>query len=139
MLQVPFMRKRVLHVLIGAALGTIILAIDLPYRGLFYQILMRLRGPIHPHSEIVILAFDVRGAEPWAETLTKVLAPPPPGYFFPEPLRSVGGALLRRAIVRCEGAEEDGVNVPGARLLKRLPDVTVPRRLEPRPLGKANS
>jgi glycine/D-amino acid oxidase-like deaminating enzyme len=69
------------------------------------------------------------------ECLLAALAPPPPGYFFPEPLRSVGGTLVRSAVIRCERAEESGHRPHGARLLKQVPEWTVPHALEPRPLG----
>jgi glycine/D-amino acid oxidase-like deaminating enzyme len=40
----------------------------------------------------------------------------------PEPLKSLGGALVRGAILRCEEAEEDGVRPPlGARAAAALP------------------
>lgn len=66
--------------------------------------------------------------------LSSALSPPLPGYFFPEPLRGVGGALVRGAIVKYERGEERGKSLPGGALLKRLPDMTVPALLERRPL-----
>jgi glycine/D-amino acid oxidase-like deaminating enzyme len=75
-----------------------------------------------------VLAETIAGSANSA--MADALASPLPGYFFPEPLRSVGGGLIRRAVIRCEHAEENGRQPPGAKLLKRLPDWTVPRALE---------
>jgi glycine/D-amino acid oxidase-like deaminating enzyme len=78
------------------------------------------------------LADEIAGcADP---AVRDALAPPPSGYFFPEPLRSLGGRIVRQAVIRCERAEENGRRPPGAKLLKRIPDWTVPRFLERRSL-----
>jgi hypothetical protein len=57
----------------------------------------------------------------------------PPGYLPPEPLRTLGGIVVRGAVRRAEAAEEGG-GEPGiaARALRRLVWFTMPRPLEPR-------
>jgi len=57
----------------------------------------------------------------------------PPAYLPPEPVRSVGGMLVRGAVELVEAAEERGHQMHANRLLKKLIAVTVPLRLEPRP------
>ena len=57
----------------------------------------------------------------------------PPAYLPPEPLRSLGGALVREAVERVEEAEElHGRSLHLNRVFKRLIKVTVPAWLEPR-------
>ncbi|HEU4656955.1 MAG TPA: FAD-dependent oxidoreductase [Capillimicrobium sp.] len=57
----------------------------------------------------------------------------PPGYLPPEPLRSLGGAVVRRATERAEAAEERGRRAdPVSRALRRLVFFTLPRAVEPR-------
>jgi glycine/D-amino acid oxidase-like deaminating enzyme len=57
----------------------------------------------------------------------------PPAYLPPEPLRSVGGALVRAAVERVEEAEElHGLSLRLNPLFRRLIKVTVPQWLEPR-------
>jgi glycine/D-amino acid oxidase-like deaminating enzyme len=61
----------------------------------------------------------------------------PPGYLPPEPLRVLGGALVRGAVRRAEAAEDHGAR-PG-RLdgrLRGLVSFTMPRALEPRLWGR---
>jgi glycine/D-amino acid oxidase-like deaminating enzyme len=57
----------------------------------------------------------------------------PPGYLPPEPLRTAGGLVVRRAVARAEATEDRGRRpdpVTGA--LRRLVSFTMPRALEPR-------
>jgi glycine/D-amino acid oxidase-like deaminating enzyme len=57
----------------------------------------------------------------------------PPGYLPPEPLRTLGGLVVRDAVRRAEAAEERGRRGdPIARALRRLVWFTMPRALEPR-------
>ncbi|HEY8583003.1 MAG TPA: FAD-dependent oxidoreductase [Capillimicrobium sp.] len=57
----------------------------------------------------------------------------PPGYLPPEPLRSLGGILVRGATERAEAAEERGRRAdPVSSSLRRLVSFTLPRPLEPR-------
>jgi glycine/D-amino acid oxidase-like deaminating enzyme len=56
----------------------------------------------------------------------------PPSYLPPEPLRSAGGAVVRKTVELAEKAEEHGVRVLPRALLDRLTSVSVPRALEPR-------
>lgn len=57
----------------------------------------------------------------------------PPGYLPPEPLRSLGGAIVREGVRRAEASVESGRR-PGRtdRLLERLVRFTLPRWLDPR-------
>lgn len=57
----------------------------------------------------------------------------PPAYLPPEPLRSVGGVLVRGTVEFVEAAEERGHPLHLNGVLKKLIAVTVPQRLEPRP------
>jgi glycine/D-amino acid oxidase-like deaminating enzyme len=56
----------------------------------------------------------------------------PPGYLPPEPFRSLGGALVRRAVERAERAEEAGRPAGLAGRMRGLVTATTPRWLEPR-------
>jgi len=57
----------------------------------------------------------------------------PPGYLPPEPLRSLGGLVVRDAVRRAEAIEERGGRIdPVTRALRRLVWFTMPRALEPR-------
>jgi glycine/D-amino acid oxidase-like deaminating enzyme len=56
----------------------------------------------------------------------------PLGYLPPEPLRSVGGALVRAAVELTEGAEDRGSRWKLSKPLRPLVSATVPRVLEPR-------
>jgi glycine/D-amino acid oxidase-like deaminating enzyme len=56
----------------------------------------------------------------------------PPGYLPPEPLRSLGGAVVRAAVERAEQAEELGLEPGLAGRLRRFVSTTSPRWLEPR-------
>ncbi len=58
----------------------------------------------------------------------------PPSYWPPEPLRSVGGRLLRGLVERVERAQERGARVPpgATAALGALVGAHVPRGLEPR-------
>lgn len=57
----------------------------------------------------------------------------PPGYLPPEPLRSLGGLVVRGATERAEAAEERGERAdPVSSALRRLVSFTLPRALEPR-------
>ena len=56
----------------------------------------------------------------------------PVGYLPPEPLRSLGGAVVRAAVEQIEDAQERGLSVNVNPVLKRLISVTTPRALEPR-------
>ena len=56
----------------------------------------------------------------------------PVGYLPPEPLRSIGGAIVRAAVERIEDAQERGLSVNVNPVLKRLISTTTPRVLEPR-------
>lgn len=61
----------------------------------------------------------------------------PPGYLPPEPLRSLGGVLVRNAVRRAEAREERGQSVdPVTAALRRLVWFTVPPVLEPRMWGR---
>jgi glycine/D-amino acid oxidase-like deaminating enzyme len=61
------------------------------------------------------------------------IADGPPGYLPPEPLRSLGGVLVRTAVRRAEAAEErERAPDPISRLGRRLVWSTTPRALEPR-------
>jgi glycine/D-amino acid oxidase-like deaminating enzyme len=52
----------------------------------------------------------------------------PPGYLPPEPLRFVGGAIVRTAVQRAEEREERGLRLgPAGRLAKRLTTFSMPR------------
>jgi hypothetical protein len=64
---------------------------------------------------------------------TSALVSGPPGYLPPEPLRSLGGVVVRDAVRRAEAAEERGREAGGLTdALRRLVWFTVPRALEPR-------
>jgi glycine/D-amino acid oxidase-like deaminating enzyme len=57
----------------------------------------------------------------------------PPGYLPPEPLRILGGVVVRDAVRRAEAAEERGRRPdPVSAALRRLVWFTLPRALEPR-------
>jgi glycine/D-amino acid oxidase-like deaminating enzyme len=56
----------------------------------------------------------------------------PVEYLPPEPLRSIGGAVVRAAVERIEDAQERGLAVNVNPALKRLISTTTPRILEPR-------
>lgn len=57
----------------------------------------------------------------------------PPGYLPPEPLRTLGGLVVRDAVRRAEAAEERGRRVdPLTAALRRLVWFTTPRIVEPR-------
>jgi hypothetical protein len=57
----------------------------------------------------------------------------PPGYLPPEPLRTLGGVVVRNAVRRAEGAEErERQPDPLARIGRRLVWATTPRVFEPR-------
>ena len=57
----------------------------------------------------------------------------PPGYLPPEPLRSLGGVLVRNAVRRAEGAEErERTPDPISRIGRKLVWATTPRAFEPR-------
>jgi glycine/D-amino acid oxidase-like deaminating enzyme len=56
----------------------------------------------------------------------------PLGYLPPEPLRSVGGALVRAAVELAEGAEDRGARGGLSAPLRPFVSATVPRALEPR-------
>jgi len=61
------------------------------------------------------------------------IADGPPGYLPPEPLRSLGGRAVRRAVLRREALEERGQRPDRVTLaLSRLTTLTVPRAIEPR-------
>jgi glycine/D-amino acid oxidase-like deaminating enzyme len=67
------------------------------------------------------------------EYAISALASGPPAYLPPEPLRALGGALVRGAVARAEAAEERGAKpnrVDSA--LRRLVWATTPSALEPR-------
>lgn len=74
------------------------------------------------------LALDERD-----ELTTSALVSGPPGYLPPEPLRILGGVLIRDAVRRAEAAEEQGgTAAPLAAMLRRLVWFTLPRAAEPR-------
>jgi hypothetical protein len=59
-----------------------------------------------------------------------------PGEFLPpEPLRSIGGAVVRAAVEGVENAQERGLSVNLNPVLKKLISTTTPRVLEPRLWG----
>jgi glycine/D-amino acid oxidase-like deaminating enzyme len=61
------------------------------------------------------------------------IADGPPGYLPPEPLRSLGGVLVRNAVRRAEASEErERTPDPISRLGRKLVWATTPRVLEPR-------
>jgi glycine/D-amino acid oxidase-like deaminating enzyme len=61
------------------------------------------------------------------------IADGPPGYLPPEPLRSLGGVLVRNAVRRAEAAEElERTPDPISRIGRKLVWATTPRALEPR-------
>jgi len=58
----------------------------------------------------------------------------PPGYLPPEPLRTLGGAVVREAVRRVEEAEDNGLQLDRiASILRRAVGFTIPSYLEPRP------
>lgn len=59
----------------------------------------------------------------------------PTEYLPPEPLRSIGGAVVRAAVERIEDAQERGLPINVNPVLKRLISTTTPRVLEPRLWG----
>jgi glycine/D-amino acid oxidase-like deaminating enzyme len=64
---------------------------------------------------------------------TSTLTTGPPSLLPPEPLRSAGGALVRRAVERVERGEEEGRTAPRARrVLRRLVAAHTPTALDPR-------
>jgi glycine/D-amino acid oxidase-like deaminating enzyme len=67
------------------------------------------------------------------------IATGPRAYLPPEPLRSVGGAMVRWGATRTDDKEELG-QVPGllARGLSKLVTASVPRSIEPRLWGRAH-
>lgn len=77
-----------------------------------------------------ILALKALGVED--EDASSPLAHGPPAYLPPEPLRSLGGAVVRAAVRHAEEAEEAGRRPGPAGRLRRLVSATTPRRLEPR-------
>jgi glycine/D-amino acid oxidase-like deaminating enzyme len=77
-----------------------------------------------------ILALRALGLD--EEDASSPLADGPPGYLPPEPLRSVGGAIVRAAVERAERAEEAGRPAGPAGRLRGLVTATTPRWLEPR-------
>jgi glycine/D-amino acid oxidase-like deaminating enzyme len=81
-----------------------------------------------------ILALSALGVED--EDTSSPLTQGPPGYLPPEPLRSLGGALVRAAVRRAEEAEEEGRRAGPAGRLRRLVSATTPNRLEPRLRGR---
>ncbi len=56
----------------------------------------------------------------------------PIGYLPPEPIRSLGGAVVRAAVEKLEDAQERGLALNVNPLLKKLISTTTPRVLEPR-------
>jgi glycine/D-amino acid oxidase-like deaminating enzyme len=66
------------------------------------------------------------------EDTTSPIAKGPLGYLPPEPLRSVGGALVRAAVELAERAEDRGSRWKLSKPLRPLVSATVPRALEPR-------
>jgi glycine/D-amino acid oxidase-like deaminating enzyme len=56
----------------------------------------------------------------------------PVEYLPPEPLRSIGGALVRAAVENVEDAQERGLSVNVNKTLKKLISTSTPRILEPR-------
>lgn len=60
------------------------------------------------------------------------LATGPPSYWPPEPLRSVGGRVVRGLVERVERAQERGARVRLAGALRGLAGASVPRWLDPR-------
>lgn len=74
------------------------------------------------------MALDQRDAD-----TTSPLTGGPPSLLPPEPLRSIGGALVRCAVGRWERAEEDGRTAPlASRVLHRLVAAHTPTSLDPR-------
>jgi glycine/D-amino acid oxidase-like deaminating enzyme len=67
------------------------------------------------------------------ELLATGIADGPPGYLPPEPLRTIGGFLVRTAVRRAEAAEErERVPDPISRIGRKLVWATTPRAIEPR-------
>jgi glycine/D-amino acid oxidase-like deaminating enzyme len=61
------------------------------------------------------------------------IADGPPGYLPPEPLRTIGGVVVRNAVRRAEAAEElERTPDPLSRIGRRLVWATTPRVVEPR-------
>jgi hypothetical protein len=78
-----------------------------------------------------VLAALIRGERD--ELLATGIADGPPGYLPPEPLRSLGGRLVRRAVLRREGLEARGATAdPVTLAASRLATFTVPGVLDPR-------
>lgn len=63
----------------------------------------------------------------------------PVGYLPPEPLRSIGGVVVRAAVENLEDAQERGLSLNLDPALKRLISTTTPRALEPRLWGRRGS
>ena len=63
----------------------------------------------------------------------------PGEYLPPEPLRSLGGAMVRATVEGVEDAQERGLAVNLTPVLKRLIGTTTPRALEPRLWGRQRS
>jgi glycine/D-amino acid oxidase-like deaminating enzyme len=63
---------------------------------------------------------------------TAPLADGPPDYLPPEPLRTVGGLVVRALLERVEQAQERGVRVPFTGIVDALVAAHTPRWLEPR-------
>lgn len=83
-----------------------------------------------------ILAARVLGIE--TEDSRCALADGPRAYLPPEPLRSVGGRIVRDAVLRAEAREARGRRPhPVASGLRRLSHFRTPRRLEPRLRSRA--
>jgi glycine/D-amino acid oxidase-like deaminating enzyme len=73
-----------------------------------------------------VLAHRVLGMDD--ELARCALVSGPPGYLPPEPLRFLGGLLVRRAVHRAERREQDGQPTGAAgRLAKRLVSFSLPR------------
>ncbi|HEY1478976.1 MAG TPA: FAD-binding oxidoreductase [Gaiellales bacterium] len=67
------------------------------------------------------------------ELIATGIAGGPPAYLPPEPLRTIGGVLVRTAVRRAEAAEErERTPDPLSRAGRRLVWATMPRALEPR-------
>jgi glycine/D-amino acid oxidase-like deaminating enzyme len=67
------------------------------------------------------------------ELVASGIAEGPPGYLPPEPLRTIGGVLVRTAVRRAEAAEErERAPDPVSRIGRRLVWATTPRAIEPR-------
>lgn len=72
------------------------------------------------------------------EDTSSPLTAGPPAYLPPEPLRTVGGAVVRRAVELSERAEERGRPSIPRGILRRLVATTVPVALDPRARAREN-